>query len=200
MAAAFSGVLFALWGYVDREGAPWYLDLAVIFLSIIVPLLFMVGLAGVYASCVPQASRLGVIGFVVGFGAAGWDVVAGIISAPTNYGQLGERSWEHCTAQECGLSLLLSNPLTWLLVGLTMIGLSTIRMGMLRHWAYLLAVMALFGWVYQLTDDRTGIVDVRSIHVVFGVLFSLSWMALGYALWSSRNTVRRRTPRRLKAL
>ena len=189
LAAALSGVLFALWGYVDRADSPWYLDLAVIQLEIVVPLLFMVGLAGVYAKCGPRVSVLGVIGFIVGFGAAGWGVVAGVIRAPTMYRQLGERSWEHCTAQECGLwlSLLLSNPLTWLLVGLTMIGLSTIRIGRLRYWAYLLLVMALFGWVYQLTDDRTGIVDVRSIHVVFGVLFSMSWMALGYALWSSRN-------------
>ena len=64
----------------------------------------------------------------------------------------------------------------------------------------MLLVMALFGWVYQLTDDRTGIVDVRSVHVAFGVLFSLSWMALDYALWSSRNTVRRTTTRSLKDL
>ena len=187
LAAALSGVLFALWGYVDREGAPWYLDLAVILLSIAVPLLFMAGLAGVYAKCGPRVSGLGVIGFIVGFGAAGWGVVAGVIRAPTMYRQLGERSWEHCTAQECGLSLLLSNPLTWLLVGLTMIGLSTIRMGRSRYWAHLLLVMSLFGWVYQLTDDKTGIVDVRPIHVAFGILFSLSWMLLGSALWSSKN-------------
>jgi len=51
--------------------------------------------------------------------------------------------------------------------------------------------MALFGWVYQLTDDKTGIVDVRSVHMAFGVLFSLSWVVLGYALWSSKTKASR---------
>ena len=186
LAAAFSGVLFALWGYVDRDGAPWYLDLGVIVLGIVVPLLFMVGLAGVYARCGAQVGWPSVIGFVVSFGAAGWGIVTGVISAPTMYAQLGERSWEHCTAQECWLPLLLSSSLTWLLVGLSVVGLSTVRKGRLRYWAHLLLAMALFGWVYQLTDDKTGIVDVRSVHVAFGVLFSLSWVVLGYALWSSK--------------
>ena len=200
LAAAFSGVLFAILGYVDREGAPWFLDLGVILLGIVVPLLFIVTLAGVYAKCRTQTSWLGVIGFVVGFAGAGWGFVAGVIIAPTIYGQLGERSWDHCIAQECGLSLLLSAPLTWLLVGLTVVGLSAIRKGTLRDWGHLLLTLALCGWVYQLTDDKTGIVDVRSVHVVFGILFSLGWIVLGYALWSSRNMVRRTTTGSLKAL
>ena len=186
LAAALSGILFALWGYVDREGAPWYLDLGVIVLGIVVPLLFMVGLAGVYAKCRAQVGWPGVIGFVVAFGAAGWGIVTGVISAPTMYAWLGESSSEQCTALECGLPLLLSSSLTWLLVGLSVVGLSTVRKGRLRYWAHLLLAMALFGWIYQLTDDKTGIVDVRTVHVAFGVLFSLSWVMLGYALWSSK--------------
>jgi len=55
----------------------------------------------------------------------------------------------------------------------------------------LLLTVALFGWIYQLTDDKTGIVDVRSVHVAFGVLFSLSWVVLGYALWSSKTKASR---------
>jgi len=39
-AATLSGVLFLVWGYVDREGAPWYLDLVVLVLGIVVPLFF----------------------------------------------------------------------------------------------------------------------------------------------------------------
>ena len=160
-------------------------------LGIVVPLLFMVGLAGVYAKCRAQVGWPGVIGFVVGFGAAGWGTVAGVISAPTTYARLGESSWEHCTALECGLPLLLNSSLTWLLVGLSVVGLSTIRKGRLRYWARLLLTVALFGWIYQLTDDKTGIVDVRSVHVAFGVLFSLSWVVLGYALWSSKTKASR---------
>jgi hypothetical protein len=187
LSAALAGVLFVVWGYVDRKGAPWYLDLAVLVLEVVVPLLFLVGLAGAYAKLRTQASWLGVIGFVIGFAAAGWATVKGVMMAPTLYSQLGERSWP----QESWPSALLGNALTWLLVGLTIVGLTAVRKGVVRDWSSLLLTMALFGWVYHLTDDITGIVDVRSIHVVFGVLFSLSWMVLGYALWSTSNTVGR---------
>ena len=53
--------------------------------------------------------------------------------------------------------------------------------------ALTLLALTLFGWVYQLTDDQVGIVEVRWLHVIFGILFALSWMLLGYALWSSKN-------------
>jgi hypothetical protein len=72
------------------------------------------------------------------------------------------------------------------LFGLLIVGL-TARKGVLRHWSLLLLAIALFGWVYQLTDDTTGIVDVRSIHVAFGIMFSPSWIVIGYTLWSSKN-------------
>ena len=195
-AAASAGVLFLVWGYLHREGAPWYSHLAVLVLGIVVPLLFLVGLGGicirVYVRGKEQAGWLSSIGFIVSFaGAAGW-LVHGVVEAPKLYGRLGERNWSLGVAQECGvcllqkLSLLLNSPLTWLLVGLSIVGLATIRGRVLRNWGFLLLTLASFGWVYQLTDDQNGIVDIRSIHVMFGVLFALSWMLLGYALWSRR--------------
>jgi hypothetical protein len=196
-AAASSGVLILVWGYVDREGAPWYLDLAVLVLAIIVPLLFLVSLVGIYVRLRAQAGWLSLLGFVTSFvGAVGW-LVPGIRNAPNLYRQLGERTWATPPGGqvECGLcllpklSLLLNNPMTWLLVGLSIVALTTVRKGVLRDWGLLLLAMAFSGWVYQLTDDKTGIVDIRSIHVAFGILFGLSWMVLGYALWSSKNKV-----------
>ena len=68
-----------------------------------------------------------------------------------------------------------------------MVGLSTLRREVLRYWGFLLLTMAFSGWVYQLSDDMTGIVDVRTVHVAFGILFSLSWVLLGYALALSKN-------------
>ena len=71
---------------------------------------------------------------------------------------------------------------------MSIVGLATVRKGIWRDWSLLLLAMALSGWVYQLTDDRAGLADVRSVHVAFGLLFSLGWMLLGYALWhSARN-------------
>src|SRR5215207_10167278 len=87
-AAASAGVLFLVLGYVDREGAPWYLDLAVLVLSIVVPLLFLVGLAGICLRVYlveerVQAGWLSSIGFVISFaGAAGWFIIEGVMEAP----------------------------------------------------------------------------------------------------------------------
>jgi hypothetical protein len=68
-----------------------------------------------------------------------------------------------------------------------MVGLSTLRREVLGHWGLLLITMAFSGCIYQLTDDKTGIIDARSVHVVFGILFSLGWVLIGYALWLSSN-------------
>jgi hypothetical protein len=142
-----------------------------------------------------QAGLLRSIRFVISFAGAGWFLIKGVMEAPNLYGQLGERTWATPSGaqEECGLCLLaklyslVNSPLTWLFVGLTIVGLTTARREILRYWGLLLLTMAFSGWVYQLTDDETGIVDVRSVHVAFGILFSLSWMVLGYALWSSKN-------------
>ncbi len=119
------------------------------------------------------------------------------MAAPNLYRHLGVRTWATPAGvqEQCGLCLLeklyvlVSSPLTWLLVGLTMVGLTTVRGEALRNWGLLLLTIALFGWVYQLTDNNSGIVDIRSVHVGFGILFALSWMVLGYALWWSKNKV-----------
>jgi hypothetical protein len=175
------------------------LDLAALVLGIVVPLLLLVGLAGLYVKlaglyvkCRPQVRWLSSIGLLISFAGAGWATVEAAKDAPKLYRQMGERSWwTHGVAQECGfcllakLSQMLSDPLTWLLAGLSIVGLTTVQYGVLRHWSLLLLVIALFGWVYQLTDDVNGLANLRSVHVAFGLLFSLGWMLLGYALWYS---------------
>jgi hypothetical protein len=186
-------------GYVHREGAPWYLDLAALVLGIVVPVLFLVGLAGiclrVYVKGRVQAGWLSLIGFLIGFVGAGWLIVNGVNDAPNLYRPWGERPWSPGATQECGLCLLQKLPLllktglTWLLVGLSIVGLTTMRKRVLMDWGFLLLALTMFGWVYQLTDDQAGIVDERSIHIMFGILFGLSWMLLGYALLSSKNEV-----------
>ena len=129
-AAASSGVLFLVLGYVDREGAPWHLDLAVIVLGIVVPLLFVVGLAGLYVKFGPQAGWFSSVEFLISFAGAGWATIDAMKNAPNLYRQMGERTWSTPpgAAQECGfcllakLSQLLSDPITWLLVGLSIVG------------------------------------------------------------------------------
>ena len=193
-AAASSGALFLVWGYIHREDTPSYLEPVVLVLSVFVPLLFVVGLAGTYAKCRIRVGLLAVIGFVVGFAGAGSLSVVGIVKGLYGYEPLGERIWAYVAAQEgCGyclvpkLAMVLSSSLTWLVVGLSMVGLTSFRKAPTRHWGFLLLAMALFGWGYQLTEDGIGPYDVvRPIHVAFGILFGLNWMLLGYALWSSK--------------
>ena len=190
------------WGYIHRgEGTPSYLEPVVLVLSIFVPLLFVVGLAGTYAKCRIRAGLLAVIGFVVGFAGAGSLSVVGVVKGLYGYGPLGERIWAYVAAQEgCGdclvpkLAVVLSSSLTWLVVGLSMVGITSFRKAPIRHWGFLLLAMALFGWGYQLIDDGIGPAEVaRPIHVAFGILFSLNWMLLGYALWSSKTNRADRT-------
>ena len=128
-------------GYVDREGAPWYLDLAVLVLGIVVPLLFLVGLAGIYIRVHVkgrvQAGWLSLIGFLISFAGAAWWLTSGVMHAPNLYKHLGKRTWAAPPGaqEECGLCLLsklyllLNSPLTWLFVGLSIIGLTTVRKG-----------------------------------------------------------------------
>src|ERR687894_2574454 len=133
-AAASSGALFLVWGYIHREDTPSYLEPVVLVLSIIVPLLFVVGLAGTYAKCRIRVGLLAVIGFVVGFAGAGSLSVRGIVKGLYGYEPLGERIWAYVAAQEgCGyclvpkLAMVLSSSLTWLVVGLSVVGLTSFR-------------------------------------------------------------------------
>jgi uncharacterized membrane protein len=38
-----------------------------------------------------------------------------------------------------------------------------------------------FGWVYYLTDSGAAL-EARSVHIGFGLLYSLGWVALGVGL------------------
>ena len=204
-ASALAGVLFAVWGYVDREEKFWYLDIPVIVLGVVVPLLVFVGLTGVYTRWRGQAGWLGGTGFALSLVGAGQGIYAGVINSYTIYVQIASTGdyWQEgrtlpegnneaaAVAQQGWLLMTLwSSWLGLLLAGLTIAGLAAVRTRGLRGWGLLLLIMALFGWVYQFTGVGTP-VEAHSIHIVFGVLFSLSWVVLGYALWSSRNTLRR---------
>lgn len=53
----------------------------------------------------------------------------------------------------------------------------------MRGWCPLPLAMGPFGWGYLLSDSG-GVAEARSAHVLFGVLFGLGWVVLGYLLWS----------------
>ena len=82
--------------------------------------------------------------------------------------------------------------LVWLMAAVTLVGLAAIRMKALRGYGALLLAMTLFGWVYSFTDWGH-ILEVRLVHIVFGILFSLSWVALGCTLLRGEGKVEHRT-------
>lgn len=198
-ASALGGVLFAVWGYLDGEEHYWYLDIPVSLLSVVVPLLIFVGLAGVYAKCRGQMGWLGKTGFALSLVGAGRGIYEGVVNARTWYVSITTRGgyWEEgytaseeaevaaTVAQKGWLLMQLDSWLVLLLAGLTIAGLAAAQTRGLRAWGLLLLTVVLFGWAYKFTGAGT-IIEARSVHVIFGVLFSLSWVVLGYALWSSR--------------
>jgi hypothetical protein len=174
LTAVLGGVLFATWGYIDRDDAPSYLISTAETLGLVVPVLFLLGLAGLYARCKGRIGRLGRMGFIVGFAGSGLGVVPGFVNVCNCYGYgahpiLGP------------LLLLALYWLIWLFAGLVVIGLAAIRTRGLRGWGTLSLMIGAFGWGYYLIDSG-GIAEIRSVHVAFGILFSLGWVVLGYAL------------------
>jgi hypothetical protein len=69
-----------------------------------------------------------------------------------------------------------------LFVGLLLVGLALVGTGTSRGLGALLLAMGSFGWAYRFTDNG-GLFEARLLHVGFGTLFSLGWVAVGLALW-----------------
>ena len=171
LAAVLAGVLFAMWGFVHRDNASAYFAAIANLLAIIVPLSFLLGLTGLYARCKGQTGWLGVTGYTLGcLGSA-----EGIMQGTVDWS-----FWHAYVAYETWLSLLL-DWLSLLLVGLMLIGIAIIWTEDSRRWGALLLTMGTFGWAYSLTDTGNAF-EMRPGHVVFGILFSFSWVVLGYAL------------------
>ena len=174
-----AGLLFAAWGYLHQGRAPQPPDAIASALGLVVPLLFLLGLAGFYVRSRERAGlRLGWIGFLFGFLGAGLGLayrildIAGIASTADRYGYVVGKGWPP----------QLFDWFPWLLVGLTLVGIASVGTDSLRGWTPLPFAMGLFGWTYYLSDFG-GTDRMQAVHSLFGVLFSLSWVLLGYLLW-----------------
>lgn len=177
LGAILAGVLFAASSYIhEDEGSPsYFFALTEAGLYYIVPLLFSAGLAGLYTRCRGRAGWLGGMGFVVSFLAVGQVFVYRFVD-------VYDCCYAHVVA---GWSPVLLEWLPWLYTGLILVGIATIKTEALRGHGALSLAMGAFGWVFYLTDSG-GIIETRFGHTAFGVLFSLSWMVLGYMLWLER--------------
>jgi hypothetical protein len=169
------GLLFAVWGYLHQDNAPLYFNTIVHILAGIVPVLFMVGLATLWIRCAGRASRLVHTGIIVAFIGSTLGGIRSIvdIAAPSFY--------PHNALSGRVLIVLDVWTLT-LFVGLLFVGVTLVGTRTLRVLGSLLLAMGSFGLAYRYTDSGA-FFEARLLHVGFGALFSLGWVAVGLALW-----------------
>lgn len=193
VAAILAGALFAAWGYVDGGFAPSaYLNVTLAALAIVVPTLFLVGLVGLHTWCADRVNWLGEVGFVLGFIGSAAGSMRGLEDL---IGWYGTHVLGYTNLVATGMLL---NPwIDWLFLlsaGLLLVGFATTRIKASSALHALPLAMGAFGWAYLLTDSG-GVLETRLGHVSFGVLFSLSWGALGVMLWYQWGATNDRTPR-----
>jgi hypothetical protein len=169
-----AGVLFVAWGYVHRESAPPSFDAMSQAFNFIVPTLFLMGLVGLYALCEGRVGRIGKAGLVLGLVGSAMGAAYAV-------------PWSAFATRDDWLVLLawLDTVLFWwlqvMLMGLLLAGVAAVDARKSPGLGILLLAMGAFGWAYYFTDSGA-ILEARSVHVAFAILFSLSWVALGLAL------------------
>jgi hypothetical protein len=180
VAGVLGGVLFVAWGYIDTPDLPENLGVVIRVLSFVVPALFLVAVLGL---CILWRSRLGIFGWmgmVLAAYAVVWIVVKGIVG--------DETAWAYFA-----LGVVPPyNLVEWSLMytGLALVGIAMVRNGPSRGMGAWVLATGLSGWVYYLTDSGA-VLEARLVHIGFGLLFSLGWVALGVGLFAAGKTSRK---------
>ena len=183
MAGLLSGVLFVAWGYLHGSNTSEVLRFTVVSLAFAVPTLFFSVVVGL---CLLWGSSLGKLRWLV-MALAGYSLVWGLMGAGRGseavWAYFEQREWPH----------YLSDWLLFMLASLTLFGIGTARSGGPSRGAGAVALATgVCGWVYDLTDAGA-VLEVRSVHVGFGLLFGVGWAAMG-ALLLAASTKRSRRP------
>jgi hypothetical protein len=171
--AVLAGTLFVMWGYIDRPDISTSLRVAEHVLSFVVPTLFLVVVVGLAVTCARWRGALISMGLILSLIESTLGVVGSVTNLHPVYAYLAESS---------RLPQYLFDWLLLLQTGLVLTGLAAISNRPLRGIGLLLLAIGVFGWAYSLTDSRA-ILEARSFHVGFGLLFSLGWSVLGLRLW-----------------
>jgi hypothetical protein len=169
-----AGILFAVWGYIDRPYIPVHLRTVEDVLSCVVPTLFLVGLVGLCGLCGTHIRAIGWMGLLFAFCGSTWGVAGGIVDVTPLYAYFAQRGWPPC----------LIDWLALMFTGLILVGIATVGTRTSTYLGALSLAIGAFGWVYYVTDSSS-VLGVHVIHGGFGLLFSLGWGALGFALWSA---------------
>lgn len=178
--AIVAGALFLVWGYLHRPGLPLYLEAVVAVASLAVPVLFLTGLMGLYVRCQRGAGRLGELGIALAGVGSALGALKGVVdvAVPSLY--------PYDAPSDRILLLLGSVWPTSLFVGLSLVGGTLlVRASALRALGGLVLATGACGFAHSFTDAGAPF-EARWVHVGFGILFGLGWMALGLALRAGR--------------
>jgi hypothetical protein len=166
-------VFFVAWGYIDTPGVSGGLRVGVGVLSLVVPALFLAGVAGIALVGGGRVGWLGWTGMGLALGGTVLGVVAGIFGGDLLWAYFSRRGWP----------AYLSGWMVPLLAGLTILGFGGARRRPLRGASAVALAMGASGWAYFLTDSWA-VFEARVPHVGFGLLFSLGWVVLGIWQWT----------------
>lgn len=179
IAAVLGGVLWSAKAFYDRNDAPpWPTDITDT-LFFVIPLLFLVGLVGLYARCrgrLGEWEALSSVAFGVGFVGLAWSL-AGFFAAML---QAGPAWWIEISWWRILLGFFFMH------LGLLFLGNSVLQSGALPRWRGLPVVIGALGILLILVGDPSysplGVYPT----LVFWVLYGLLWAALGYVLLADR--------------
>ncbi len=178
LASMLGGVLFAAKMWHDRnDGPPWPTDITDT-LIFVVPLLWLVGVTGLYARCKERFAGLGMLGFALGSSGAAMAAV----------GPLAMSLFDND-----GLWFVLVLGLLILFIGLIITGIATIRAKALagRSAALPLIIGTLGLLMFFANPDDAGLSAdmvslMRPVRMISTMLFGAAWALLGYRLWSEQ--------------
>jgi hypothetical protein len=181
IAGVFGGVLWEAWG-----GAlllvPGHLYRVWGFVALIVPLLFSVALGGLYTTLTGRWKVIGgtglvlaVAGLFVALCGSVWAKVLPVADVTPVCVYFARR----------GLPQYMLGWVSYLSTASVVVGLAVLRAKALGRWSVVPLVVGLIGGVFYVTDFGST-VGLLLANIVFGLLFGLSWVLLGYVLWSCR--------------
>ena len=170
------------WGYIHGPHVSENLVVVVRVFAFVVPVLFLATVVGLRLLWGNRPVMLWWMGMALVLCGVGWGLVGAGVGEEAVWVYFAQRGWPH----------YLTAWLLFVLAGLALVGITVARSGPPRGGALVLA-MGMVGLVYYVTDSGA-ILETRPVHVGFGLLFSLGWVALGLGLLAA-GTRQARRPR-----
>jgi|SRR5215208_2015533 hypothetical protein len=186
-AAVLGGALLGVWGYLHGNIVLSSSHMLAAAMDLLIDMLLLVGLVGLCAWW--REGRTGwleTVGFVFGFAGGALSVAQGIHAFITASGLAEPAPWYVYIRAASGLPAYVFRWLPMLPIGMIIVGMGAIRVGELRGWGILLLTMGLSSVAYHVTNSG-GVFGTGLAHVLFGAVYSLSWLVLGCLLWTAGN-------------